>query len=607
MSQAFLPRSRLNLRAGSITLPLLYPGLHSIRAASINSAINKGLRRTKGIGFRGKDRPTTDRRNDGDYREKERKTADAPDLVEVRKTLLDTRLNWDGKGKFSRSVAAKKAGVDLKSLASVRIHKGKRPLPDPLLSKIPRKTRSARFHDPDDPLGKNSVRFKEKLAAGELRPWKEKMALEEEKTFDKVHTGRAGGKVQLDPETLKWMNSGRGIPDAFTQFYSTKVGKLSMNPRFKNDLRSHEQSFSQPTHSDSHAEADASSSLRGSQGLSSRPIPAADKHAPLSVPYSTSASEFLYGTSVVQAALASRKVPGRKLYKLYIYTGENREDAGRDDKMESLARKNGVPVARVDATWLRTLDKMSGGRPHNGYVLEASPLPKLPIKSLGDVIKGEQPGYKVVLDYQSREDAEINGTSDFIQLPRSNRNPFILLLDEIVDPGNLGGMIRTASFLGVTAVAISVRNSASFTPIVLKASAGASENITIFAVEKPAGFVADSRLAGWKVYAAIAPSSPSNAVAAHSVTTEELGDPLAEDPCILVLGSEGYGLRPNLKQHADVHLSIQGSGRSAGVDSLNVSVAAGILCSSFLKGNTPARPRNPTEKAQPEARANKVF
>ena len=318
---------------------------------------------------------------------------------------------------------------------------------------------------------------------------------------------------------------------------------------------------------------------------SSQVLQVFDKHLPLSVPYTTPASEFLYGTSVVEAAIISRRSPKRKLYKLYIYTGENREDAERDSRLERLARKNGIQVLRVGSEWIRLMDKMSSGRPHNGYILEASPLPRLPVTHLGEFRSNDsQEGFEVSVDHQSKEEAAVNGTNSFIQTvsyPRG-RKPLVLLLDSIVDPGNIGGIIRTASFLGVTAVAISTRNSASFTPVVLKASAGASENITLFSVNKPAGFIVDSKTAGWRVYAAVAPSKRNDPSMPASLSTDDLADPLSQAPCILMLGSEGEGLRWNLRSKADVDLYIQGSGQSFSVDSLNVSVATGILCHAFL-------------------------
>ena len=91
-------------------------------------------------------------------------------------------------------------------------------------------------------------------------------------------------------------------------------------------------------------------------------FPNYELHAPLSMPYTTSASEFLYGTSVVTAALHSSR---RKLYKLYIYDGENREVQNQDVGMRRIALKRGIKVENVKGEWLRVMDKMSNGRPHN--------------------------------------------------------------------------------------------------------------------------------------------------------------------------------------------------------------------------------------------------
>ena len=83
---------------------------------------------------------------------------------------------------------------------------------------------------------------------------------------------------------------------------------------------------------------------------------------PLSIPYTTPASEFLYGTSVVVSALQASR---RKFYKLYIYEGDNRTNQDQDTKMRELALERNVMAKRVRGEWLRVMDRMSGGRPHN--------------------------------------------------------------------------------------------------------------------------------------------------------------------------------------------------------------------------------------------------
>ena len=65
---------------------------------------------------------------------------------------------------------------------------------------------------------------------------------------------------------------------------------------------------------------------------------------------------------MITAALRSSK---RQLYKLYMYGGENREVQAQDASVRKLALARSVRVTRVERDWLRLMDKMSGGRPHN--------------------------------------------------------------------------------------------------------------------------------------------------------------------------------------------------------------------------------------------------
>lgn len=305
----------------------------------------------------------------------------------------------------------------------------------------------------------------------------------------------------------------------------------------------------------------------------------------MNIKYTTAASQFLYGKSVVKAALEQGR---RKLYKLFIYGGENRKDSKDNAIITRLAERRGVPVTIIPNEDQRLMDKMSMGRPHNGFVLETSPLPRLPVKSLSKL--EETPGklgFHVELDYQSKEEEAINGQDTFI--PRKNDNapkPFVLLLNEILDPGNLGGILRTASYLGVDAVGITNRSSSTLTPVVLKSAAGAVEEITIFSVDSPVSFIEESKKAGWKTYAAVAPPDPK-LMQRHdkfiSTANVEAERPLAIHPCILVLGNEGHGLSKPIKVAADYELSVPYFVRNSSVDSLNVSVAAGLLCHSFVR------------------------
>ncbi|KAL1899864.1 hypothetical protein Sste5346_002730 [Sporothrix stenoceras] len=339
--------------------------------------------------------------------------------------------------------------------------------------------------------------------------------------------------------------------------------------------------------------------------------------APQAIPYTTAASQFLYGRSVVMAALRSAH---RQLYKLYIYGGENSSIRGplkekynaQAQEIMSYAKNRGVEMLVVDEKWQRLLDKMSQGRPHNGYILEASPLPQPPLTALGQYTVGTTPipgedaphsemgaGFPADVGHQSREEAEVNGTKAFVPVDAvtaRHHRPLVLLLDQVLDPGNLGGILRSASFLGVSAVVISKHSSATLTTVALKASAGAAEALPLFSVETPAEFLAESQQSGWKVYAAVpppeghVPGAPKkkNKKPVYDLESLEAADPLQNDPIILVMGSEGEGLPRAIRRLADADVSISNRSGSDVVDSLNVSVATGLLCASFLKGSTRA-------------------
>ncbi|KAH7149417.1 hypothetical protein B0J13DRAFT_551455 [Dactylonectria estremocensis] len=323
---------------------------------------------------------------------------------------------------------------------------------------------------------------------------------------------------------------------------------------------------------------------------------------PMTIKYTTAASQFLYGRSVVKAALDQGR---RKLYNLYIYGGDNRIDSKDNTIMTRLARKHNIPITIVPNHEQRIMDKMSMGRPHNGFVLEASPLPQLPIKSLGRLEETTtRLGFHVELDFQMKEEEAINGTDTFVR--RANDvmpKPFVLLLNEILDPGNLGGILRTASYLGVDAVGITTRGSSTLTPVVLKSAAGAVEEVSLFTVDDPITFIEESRKAGWKAYAAVAPPD-RKLVRKHGskfISTDaiEAKSPLNEDPCLLVLGNEGHGLSKEVKVASDYELSVPRFVQGSCVDSLNVSVAAGLLCHSFVK-------EMEVEKAEQKAKQNDV-
>lgn len=310
---------------------------------------------------------------------------------------------------------------------------------------------------------------------------------------------------------------------------------------------------------------------------------------PVSVPRTTAASAFVYGFNAVQACLSAKR---RKLYHLYL-DKMNSGDRNREH-IQKLAREAGVPTTSDASKVL--LDRMSNKRPHNGVVLEASLVPAPPTFGLGkpDLGLGKMP---VQLDRQSAEDLVVNGSPESLPiLTETWRYPFILMLDGILDEGNMGNILRTAYFYGVDAVAVSKNTCASInSPIVAKASSGAIEALQILSLSAPSNFLYKSLRASWRAYAAVAPPAviPANDIGKYLTHAKVANrSPLRDHPCILMLGAEGEGLRENLKNRADYFVSIEQGDRARlpgvvlpgiGVDSMNVSSAAGILLESFMR------------------------
>ncbi|KAM0744814.1 hypothetical protein ACQRIT_000198 [Beauveria bassiana] len=320
---------------------------------------------------------------------------------------------------------------------------------------------------------------------------------------------------------------------------------------------------------------------------------------PMTIKYTTAASQFLYGRSVVQAALEGGR---RKVYNLYICGGaETHADRLCEMQIARLATRKGAKVTLVPPKEQRLMDKMSAGRPHNGFVLEASPIQQMPVMALGQVEDSEGgQRIRVTPGHQTREDEDINSATPFFARSSSRTpQPLVLLLHEILDPGNLGALIRTASYLGVDAVGITHRSSATLTPVALKSAAGGAEEVTLFTVSEPAEFLEQSRSAGWVAYAAVQP--PGEKLARMhgdkflSTDDIERRSPLLDKPCILVLGNEGHGLPRQVKVAADYELSVPRVVFEGCVDSLNVSVAGALLTHAFVKGAMTKETKTETE------------
>ena len=288
--------------------------------------------------------------------------------------------------------------------------------------------------------------------------------------------------------------------------------------------------------------------------------------APRSLPFSQADSEFIYGTFAVKAAIAARR---RTLHKLYVYTPDVQKNHWRDE-VENEARTAGVEMKKVNGrTWLSTFERTSEGRPHNGFLLEASPLPTQTVVG----------GLKAIV---RTPDSEIS-SSGRVQT-KSHRFPFYLFLDQILDPGNLGAIIRSAYFFGVDGIIIPEHNTAPITAVAVKASAGAAEYLPLLRVRNEVAFIQKSRENGWCFYgaAAVLPGRSSAPKRPSEDDEHGVGEALYQRPTVLVLGSEAEGIRPRIARALDRTISIGTSASHLGVDSLNVSVAASILIRDFV-------------------------
>jgi 23S rRNA (guanosine2251-2'-O)-methyltransferase len=140
--------------------------------------------------------------------------------------------------------------------------------------------------------------------------------------------------------------------------------------------------------------------------------------------------------------------------------------------------------------------------------------------------------------------------------------PMIVALDQVQDPHNLGAIARSAECAGASGLVVPERRSAEVTPAVCKASAGAVEHLPIAKVRNLADFLASAKRAGLWCYGA----DQSGGI--------DYGTVDFTGPLVLVLGSEGRGLRPRVTGACDVLVSIPVRGR---IESLNVSAAAAVL------------------------------
>jgi 23S rRNA (guanosine2251-2'-O)-methyltransferase len=140
--------------------------------------------------------------------------------------------------------------------------------------------------------------------------------------------------------------------------------------------------------------------------------------------------------------------------------------------------------------------------------------------------------------------------------------PFVLVLDSLEDPQNVGTLLRSAEAAGVHGVVFPTRRQAPLTPAAIKASAGAVEHLLLCPVDDLAASLADLHGHGLRVAGA----------EADAPLTARQAD--LRGPLVLVVGSEGQGLGPTVRKRCDLLMRIPMRGA---VGSLNAAVAGSIL------------------------------
>ncbi len=143
----------------------------------------------------------------------------------------------------------------------------------------------------------------------------------------------------------------------------------------------------------------------------------------------------------------------------------------------------------------------------------------------------------------------------------------IVLLDQVTDPHNTGSIIRSAEALGAHGVVMPAAHSSGVTPTVIKSSAGATAYIPVLAIPNAAAFIDQAKKAGLWI------------IGTSDHGTVKMSRIREMKPAVVIIGSEGTGMRRLTEEKCDMTVQIPLKGK---VSSLNASVAAGIILYQVL-------------------------
>jgi 23S rRNA (guanosine2251-2'-O)-methyltransferase len=233
------------------------------------------------------------------------------------------------------------------------------------------------------------------------------------------------------------------------------------------------------------------------------------------------------GRNAVKELLAGEK----DIEKIYVQSGERE---GSINLLVGIALERKIPLIEVDKF---KLDKMCGGARHQGIIAIAS----------------EQ-------NYSTVE--EILEYAEELSEP-----PFIVMLDGVEDPHNLGAIIRSAECMGAHGIIIPKRRAVGLTPTVAKSSAGAISHMRVAKVTNLSSTIDELKEKGLWFYAA---DMGGNAAYATDM----------KGAVCVVLGSEGDGISRLVKEKCDFTVSIPLYGK---VNSMNVSCAAAVILAEVAR------------------------
>ncbi len=233
-------------------------------------------------------------------------------------------------------------------------------------------------------------------------------------------------------------------------------------------------------------------------------------------------SDTIEGRNAVTAALKS----GTQIDKIYVKRGDK---SGSIIPLLALARQKGVQIVETDQ---RKLDEMSETKAHQGVIAKVPPYEYKTVEDILEIAKAK------------------------------NESPFIVILDRLEDPHNLGSIIRTANCAGVHGVIISKHDSVTLTATAVKASAGAAEFTPVARVNNIAQTIDFLKEQGVWVTGADANGDKS------------IYEADFKGGAALVIGGEDKGISRLAAEKCDFLVSIPMKGD---VNSLNASVAAALM------------------------------